>query len=243
MIARQTKHTDPKDKQKKTRSRASKINLLLIVVCLFAILAVCVCLWHVAQGDQPVDNQNAAQTEVVDGSSDSTEQKVVVPGASNRVNVNQLADSSFLYDTSIAELSAADSFHDDQVVQVIGEAVGEAINAEADPNHCWVTLQELENTGNTVVSVFMTHDQAASIDQFGRYGVKGSTVQVRGVYHLDCPEHQGLSDIHADEVSVIDKGSVEPKPINTALAFAGVLFFIASLVLFALYQRKRNEAK
>ena len=77
-MARQTKHTDPKNKQKKTRSRASKINLLLIVVCLFAILAVCVCLWHVAQGDQPVDNQNAAQTEVVDESSDSTEQKVVV---------------------------------------------------------------------------------------------------------------------------------------------------------------------
>lgn len=243
MIAKQTKHTDSKNKQKKTRSRASKINLMLIVVCLFAILAVCVCLWHVAQGDQPVDNQNTAQTEIVDESSDSTEQKVVVPGASNRVNVNQLADSSFLYDTSIAELSSADSFHDDQVVQVLGEAVGDVINAEGDPDHCWVTLQELENSGNTVISVFMRHDQANSIDQFGRYGVKGSTVQVRGVYHLDCPEHQGLSDIHADEVAIIEQGSVEPEPINTALALAGVLFFVASLALFALYQRKRNEAK
>lgn len=240
MIAKQTKHNDSQNKQKKARSRASKINLALIVICLLAILAVCICLWHVTQGDQPVATQTSAQTEAVE---DSSAQKVVVSGSSNRVNVNQLADSSFLYDTSIAELSAADSFHDDQVVQVLGEAVGEAINAENDPDHCWVTLQELEDTGNTVISVFMRHDQANSIDLFGRYGVQGSTVQVRGVYHLDCSEHQGLSDIHADEVSIIDKGSMEPEPINTAFAFAGVLFFVASLALFALYQRKHNEAK
>ncbi len=243
MIAKQTKHTDSKRKQKTERSRASKINFALIVVCLLAILAVCVCLWHVAQGDQPVVSQTAIQTEAVDESSESSAQKVVIPGSSNRVNLNQLADSSFLYDTSIAELSTADSFHDDQVVQVVGEAIGEAINAESDAGHCWVTLQELEEPGNAVISVYMTHDQTSGIDLYGRYGVEGSAVQVRGVYHLDCPEHQGLSDIHADEVTIIDKGAIVPKPINLALALAGVLFFLASLILFAVYQHKHNEAK
>ena len=46
----------------------------------------------------------------------------------NIVNVNQMPDSSFLYNTDIADLAGAESFHDTQTVQVTGEVVGDHIN-------------------------------------------------------------------------------------------------------------------
>ena len=42
------------------------------------------------------------------------------PGQDNEVDVSQLPDSSFIYDTSIIDLSTADSYYDEQTVQVSG---------------------------------------------------------------------------------------------------------------------------
>ena len=39
----------------------------------------------------------------------------------------------------------------------------------------------------------MTSETAARIDTFGAYGKTGTTLQVRGTFHLVCPEHEGLS--------------------------------------------------
>ena len=47
----------------------------------------------------------------------------------NAVNVTQLPDSSFIYDTSITDLSTADTYYDKQTVQVTGEVVGDRITA------------------------------------------------------------------------------------------------------------------
>ena len=38
----------------------------------------------------------------------------------NAVNTQQLPDSSFIYDTSIVDLSGADAYYDNQTVQVTG---------------------------------------------------------------------------------------------------------------------------
>ena len=60
----------------------------------------------------------------------------------NHVYVNQLSDSSFLYQTTIADLAQADSYYEGQTVLVQGEAVGDRINDEMQPDNCWVTLQD-----------------------------------------------------------------------------------------------------
>ena len=61
----------------------------------------------------------------------------------NHVYVNQLSDSSFLYQTTIADLAQADSYYEGQTVFVQGEVVGDRINDEMQPDNCWVTLQDL----------------------------------------------------------------------------------------------------
>ena len=87
----------------------------------------------------------------------------------NHVYVNQLSDSSFLYQTTIADLAQADSYYEGQTVLVQGEAVGDRINDEMQPDNCWVTLQDDDPTNPSVVSVFMTMEQAKNIDTYGTW--------------------------------------------------------------------------
>ena len=58
----------------------------------------------------------------------------------NAVNTQQLPDSSFIYDTSIVDLSGADAYYDNQTVQVTGEVIGDSIRAGVSGRHRWITL-------------------------------------------------------------------------------------------------------
>lgn len=157
----------------------------------------------------------AAEEETLEGKTVDTQ--------GNIVNVNQMPDSSFLYNTDISELSGAESFHDTQVVQVAGEVVGDCINDETDPKLCWITLQSTKENDSSAISVLMSHEQAKLIDSYGNYQVNGTQLQVRGVFYLSCPEHQGLSDIHAQEVTVVQVGSPRTHDVNPAILWASVL--------------------
>ena len=116
---------------------------------------------------------------------------------SNLINPQQRPDSSFIYDSSIIDLSNADSYYDKQTVQITGEAVGDIIDAR--DGMVWVTLVEASNSSNASVSVLMTRESASHIDTLGRYGTTGTMLQVRGVFHLACPEDQGLERRACDE--------------------------------------------
>ena len=153
----------------------------------------------------------------------------------NAVNVTQLPDSSFIYDTSITDLSTADTYYDKQTVQVTGEVVGDRITA-GDGRHCW--LQLASPSDSSTVSVYLTNESADKVDTYGTYGRKGTTLQVRGTFHLVCTEHEGLTDLHADIVTVVEKGkhhedefdvnAFVPGAIATALGLAlmGVFYYL-----------------
>lgn len=158
----------------------------------------------------------------------------------NHVYVNQLSDSSFLYQTTIADLAQADSYYEGQTVFVQGEVVGDRINDEMQPDNCWVTLQDDDPANPSVVSVFLTMEQAKNIDTYGGYGVTGTTLQVRGTFHLDCREHQGMSDIHVEEVSALAAGSENKPGMDPKLFGLGIVSVLAGLALLALYQSKRE---
>ncbi len=87
----------------------------------------------------------------------------------NVVDEQQLPDSSFVYDTSIMALAGANSSFDNQTVQVVGEVIGDAINADWTGSHKWVTLfarDDKQEAETATVSVFMTSETAARIDTF-----------------------------------------------------------------------------
>ena len=159
---------------------------------------------------------------------------------SNKVYVNQLSDSSFLYETSIADLAEADSYYEGQTVLVKGEVVGDRVNDEFRRDNCWITLQDSE-TSPSVISVFMTKDQSSIIDTYGQYGTVGTQLQVRGTFHLECAEHQGLSDIHAEEVSAIQKGYESTSAPNMRILSIAVVTCVLGAILMIAYHIKRER--
>ncbi len=160
---------------------------------------------------------------------------------SNAVDTAQLPDSSFIYDTSIPDLSTADTYYDRQTVQVTGEVIGDTIEAGADDRHCWITLSS--TGGASSVSVYMTDEAAAKIDSFGKYNVKGTTLQVRGTFHLACSEHDGASDIHAQVVTVTERGKAMPDAFDAWSFVPGVVAVVIGLALMAVFYVLRERQR
>lgn len=155
----------------------------------------------------------------------------------NRVNPQQMPDSSFLYDTSIAELANADPYMNNQTVQVVGEAIGDILAAVDGPSYAWVMLQEKVDNDYPQISVLMTRTQSDLIDNLGRYGVQGTKLQVRGQFHLSCPQHDGLTDLHAESVTVVARGSVAPDYLEWKQFLPGVVLFVVAGALLLVFRR------
>lgn len=160
---------------------------------------------------------------------------------------------------SVVDLSNADESLDGAEVVFICEAIGDIINGHG--GFVWVAAgpcpdgrieaSAKEAAGavqtddvassaqaNASISVYMTREAAAQISNLGRYHVIGATLEITGVFHLACDEHQGLSDVHASSVRVIDAGgSISEQPdrwlliSGVLLAFTGVLFMLVFRIL------------
>ena len=139
----------------------------------------------------------------------------------NAVNVTQLPDSSFIYDTSITDLSTADTYYDKQTVQATGEVVGDRITA-GDGRHCW--LQLASPSDSSTVSVYLTNESADKVD-------------------TACPDHEGASDLHAQVVTVTEKGKATPDEFDINAFIPGavtVMIGLAMMVVFYLLRERQR---
>jgi len=161
----------------------------------------------------------------------------------NVVNTRQQPDSSFIYETSIATLAAADSVFENQTVQVTGEVVGDAIRAGIGSEYYWVTLTALDSKDDSTVVVYLSQTALANIDTYGAYAKKGTTLQVSGTFHLVCSEHQGVSDIHASSVSVVSEGAKTPDAFVVQKFIPGAIVIVVGLVLLVLYRIMRERRR
>jgi len=161
----------------------------------------------------------------------------------NTLNPQQLPDSSFIYDTSIIDLSTADPYYNGQTVQVVGEAVGDSIHADAWSENRWITLSATDTTVNASVSVFMSEENAAKIDMLGKYGETGTRLQVRGIFNLVCSEHDGLTDLHAEYVSVVAPGASMPDQFDMFMFVPGALTVITGLILMGVFYYMRERQR
>lgn len=160
----------------------------------------------------------------------------------NEVNPQQLPDSSFIYDTSISDLDKADSYMDGQTVQITGEVVGDRIRAELDESHCWITLQAVDGS-YAEMNVFSTLVAADCIDTYGAYGKRGSTIQVRGTFNLSCSEHEGETDLHAEHISLVSKGSTQKDEFDPATFIPGAVLIVVGFVLVVVFYRLRESQR
>lgn len=164
-----------------------------------------------------------------------------VSGSENLVDPTQAADNSFIYDTTVASLYSQASLYNDKTVQVVGEVIGDRI--KASNNQCWITLTETVATDVESISVIMSFEQSEQIDHYGRYGVRGSTMQVRGTYHQACDEHDGLPDIHVTNSSVLSRGQDIPDEVNYGEVFIGIGLVVIGIVLMCGFYIARERTR
>lgn len=173
----------------------------------------------------------------------ASEQAWALGDDENLVNPQQRPDSSFIYDTPISALNSADTYYDNQTVQIVGEATGDAISVDLDGSHRWVSISAEEQGVVNSISVYMTETQASRIDEFGRYGTVGTTLQVRGTFHLVCAEHDGVTDIHAEVVSVVDQSSHHPDVFKPMSFVPGIVMVAVGFALMGVFYFLRERQR
>lgn len=160
----------------------------------------------------------------------------------NTVDARQMADSSFLYDTSINELANADTSYQGNTVQIVGEVVGDAIRSEEDAGKYWITLEAIEEEYENSISVLVSEDTLGLIDTYGAYNRTGTALQVRGTFFLACPSHEGIMDIHAESVTLIARGSTTTDSLDIDKFIPGfVLVGIGLVLMFVYYYLRERE--
>ena len=159
----------------------------------------------------------------------------------NLVDPTQRADNSFIYDTTIESLFGQSSLYDNRTVQVVGEVIGDRI--VAGEGQCWITLTAVDEEDKSSISVLMSNDQADQIDRYGKYGVTGTILQVRGTYHQSCDEHEGLPDVHATEASVMSKGVDDFDEFDVGTFVPGIIAVLVGLGLMAAFYYARERMR
>lgn len=197
-----------------------------------------------ATGEDPAtaeDDATAEGEEPTVGEEGEGEKPVQID-EKNLVNPQQRPDSSFIYDALISDLTGADSYMNEQTVQVTGEVVGDRIYDDFDRDTCWIVLQATDGS-YAEISVHMPTSSAAAIDTFGAYGKTGTILQVRGTFNIACQEHEGMIDVHADNVVVVATGSAHPDELNPRAFIPGAVSLVIGLVLTVVFFRLRESRR
>lgn len=137
---------------------------------------------------------------------------------------------------TIVGLSNAGSYLDGATVDFTGEAVGDII--DGDVGFVWLTLYDQ----GASIPVQVAESDAVLIEYLGRYQVKGTTLRITGTFHLACDDHDGLSDVHATTVSVVDPGERLTQELDyTQLHFGLALVSVGALFLIAYWYLKERQ--
>ena len=238
--------------------RASSEHGLLLaalrVACALVLLCAIVVPARVAWAEEDVPTGSSSSSSAAQESSQSSaggeaasEGESATPqqpdDPSNVVNPRQTPDNSFLYDTSIDELVQADSSYQGNYVQIVGEVVGDSLAAEEDPGHHWITLESLEHGSSSSISVLIDDKYLGFIDAYGRYNQVGTKLQVRGTFYLTCPSHEGIMDIHAESVRLVEPGVKLQEEFDFAQLAPGIVLVLFGIALTVLYNHLHEKER
>ncbi|MDR0888858.1 MAG: hypothetical protein LBM21_03055 [Coriobacteriales bacterium] len=139
--------------------------------------------------------------------------------------------------TTVTSLAQAGEELDNQQVDFTGEVVGDIIDGEN--GYKWLDVTD----GNASISVYVTDDEAAEVTNVGRYGQDGTELEVEGTFNLDCPEHDGLTDVHASKITVLSNGGSVSNPINWKYIIIGVILILVGAALTLLYRFLHDKSR
>ena len=223
---------------------------LLLAFALTFMLAVAAAPLAAYAEDEPAAEETAPAVESTDAvdASASADAGTVESAESSLASTNildptQRADNSFIYDTSIESLFDQASLYNNRTVQVVGEVIGDRIRTIGEPNRYWITLTSTDESDTSSISVLLSGELVNQVGNYGRYGVTGTALQVRGTYNQACPEHEGLPDIHATDASVVDQGLAHPDEFNLGAFVPGLIGVVVGIILMVAFYFARERMR
>ncbi len=219
------------------RSRAGKTRVLLIVMTTALMFLVAVVCALVPAGVSSHSTSSALCASKTPGTWGASVAWAAEASSSQKMPEDTVTNE--VLDVSIDDLEEADEYLNEQTVQIVGEVVGDRINAEWSEDHYWLTL-EARDESDAEVSVYVDEDAAALVDTYGVYGKTGTVLQITGTFNLACAEHEGLSDLHAEKVKVVSEGEKVTEEPNTALFVPGIILVVVGLILVFVFYRLRE---
>jgi len=136
---------------------------------------------------------------------------------------------------SPAEVVEIDRDLNGTVIEFEGEAIGEALHADA--THKWVNVLG----DGMAVGVYVASDSADLVGTFGDHRHDGDIVRVSGTINVACDEHAGEFDVHAERFEIISQGEVRETPIQPWKAVVGLLGVAVFLVEWRFYGRLKER--
>ena len=192
--------------------------------------------------DADSEGEEATSEDETEGEEPSLDPQLNNLGEGNAIDLQQVPDTSFLYDTTIYDLvNLGASGGRIQTVAVKGEVVGEPIRAAH--GKYWITLDHVDddevidgNKKEASISVLVDGSTLQLIDTYGGYNKKGTILRVRGTFYYACTSHEGIMDIHAESVSVSDRGETSVDEFDINEFMPGIVLCVIALALTAVYQ-------
>lgn len=138
----------------------------------------------------------------------------------------------------LAQLIAGANNYDGQEVWARGEAIGDLMK-RADGT--WLNITD----DNLALGIFFKKEvKLPPIKFLGDYQTRGDEILVFGVFHKNCRDHGGETDLHVKSAKIIQIGSRVSHPINPEKIFLNVVLLIGTIALvFLAWLNKRTQKK
>lgn len=152
-------------------------------------------------------------------------------------------EESVVIETRIGVLTSVNRALDDGEVRFTGEVVGDLVNAP-QLGYKWANAA---GASNSVISVFLSDEQASLVKSTGSYHAVGTSLKITGTYHVACPVHQGELDVHAINVELVSEGGPLDHPVDkkrftiSAVLCAAAVLVLAAFLFVSRHVNKREE--
>ena len=132
---------------------------------------------------------------------------------------------------SSSSLLTDPGLYDGRTISFEGEIIGDIMKRG---RYAWINV----NDGRSAIGVFTAAENVAGLSA-GGYKRQGDIVRVSGEFHRACPGHGGDMDIHADAITISQKGhTVENKVSVWLIAAAGFISLCALSGLILIYKKR-----
>jgi hypothetical protein len=102
-------------------------------------------------------------------------------------------------DISSTQLINQAKAYDTQEVTYSGEVIGDILNAG---DHVWLNVSD----GSNALGIWAVSELASDVEIAGRYSQHGDDIRITGIFNRACPEHGGDMDIHAESITLLNRG-------------------------------------